>query len=178
MIIGFIGDMGTGKTLSAVAWSVSMFKLYGFRIYANIHIVGIPYVNLTLADLIKYTDSDEDFNNCIFIIDEAYIFMDARGSMSKRNQIIGYFITQTRKRNAHLFYTTQQYHQVDKRLRANTTAFAECSFKEIQLLDEKIYRCLNKFQILKNNTIVTKPIVFDPKPFFKYYDTRQVIRPI
>jgi hypothetical protein len=63
-------------------------------------------------------------------------------------------------------------------LRANTNAFAECSFKEVQLNDKKIYLCLNKFQVIRNNQIKTVPIIFNAEPYFKYYDTRQVIKPI
>jgi cytidylate kinase len=177
MIIGFIGDMGSGKTLSMIAWASELY-FKGFKIYSNLIIKGIPYTQLTLSDLIKYADSDQQMDNIVILLDEAQIFIDSRGSMQKRNQIIGYFITQTRKRNCWLFFTTQQYHQVDKRLRANTNAFAECSFKEVHLNDKIVYLCLNKFQIIKQNKIITKPIIFNAEPYFKYYDTRQVIKPI
>lgn len=178
MIIGFIGDMGSGKTLSMIAWTIELYN-QGFKIFANLDIMGgIKYEPLSLAELIRYSDSEENFDNCVFLIDEAQMFMDSRGSMSKRNQIIGYFVTQTRKRNCWLFFTTQQYHQVDKRLRANTNAFAECHFKELETLEGKQYRCMNNFQVLKFNRIKKIPIIFNPEPYFKYYNTNQVIRPI
>jgi GTPase SAR1 family protein len=177
LIIGFIGDMGSGKTLSMVKLAYSLYNK-GYRILSNFRL-NFPFEYFSLEDVLGYAESDTNFVNTIFLVDEAHIFMDSRRSSSARNLALSYFILQTRKKNVWLFFTTQYYHQVDKRLRASTNAFVECTFKSYT--DQyRLQRnmCLNIFNIVRSNNIVVKKFIFNANPVFNLYNTNEVIRPI
>ena len=177
MIVGFIGDMGSGKTLSMVRLAYSL-HLKGYTIYSNFKLF-FPFEYFTLQDILSYAENSQNFTNTVFLIDEAHIFMDSRRSASARNLALSYFILQTRKQNVWLFFTTQYYHQVEKRLRASTNAFVECSFKSFtNNYSQQSNVCLNMWNIVKSNKITVKKFVFNANPFFQLYDTNEVIRPI
>jgi hypothetical protein len=173
MIIGYVGDMGSGKTLSMVKMAY-MLHLKGYTIYSNIK-MKFPFQYFNLDDILSYAENDTNFVNTVFLVDEAHIFMDSRASMTKRNLILSYFILQTRKKNVWLFFTTQYYHQIDKRLRASSNAIVECSSK---VLDDGRMYALNKFNIVKNQKIIEKSFVFHANKYFTLYDTNEVVRPI
>jgi thymidine kinase len=105
MIVGFIGDMGSGKTLSMVRLAYSL-HLKGYTIYSNFKLF-FPFEYFTLQDILSYAENSQNFTNTVFLIDEAHIFMDSRRSASARNLALSYFILQTRKQNVWLFFTTQ-----------------------------------------------------------------------
>jgi len=173
MIIGYVGDMGSGKTLSMIKMAY-MLHLKGYSIYSNIKL-NFPFQYFSLDEILSYAENDTNFVNTVFLVDEAHIFMDSRSSMTKRNMILSYFILQTRKKNVWLFFTTQYYHQIDKRLRASSNAIVECSSK---VLDDGRMYALNKFNIVKNQKIIEKSFVFHANKYFNLYDTNEVVRPI
>lgn len=173
VIIGFVGDMGSGKTLSMVKLAYSLY-LKGYTIFSNIRL-NFPFQYFTLNEILEYAENDTNFINTVFLVDEAHIFMDSRASMSKRNLIQSYFILQTRKKNVWLFFTTQYYHQIDKRLRASSNAIVECSSK---VLDDGRMFVLNTYNIMKNQKVVTKNFSFLANPCFSLYDTNEVVKPI
>lgn len=173
MIIGFIGDMGSGKTLSMVRIAYILYKKYNYDVYSNI-VLNFPFKLLTLDDIIEYSNNDKSFNNSVFLIDEAHIFIDSRSSGSRRNLIISYFILQTRKKNVWLLYTTQYLHQVDKRLRGSTNVFTECYFKSV---NDKSF-VLNVYNIVASFKTITKYNTFNAIPFYDLYNTYEVVRPL
>ena len=173
MIFGFIGDIGQGKTCSMIAYAYTMFRK-GYQVFSNIKL-NFPHQPLTIQVIMDYYDSDIRFEKpTIFILDEAHMVLDSRSSMSARSKFISYMVLQTRKRGIMMLYTTQHYHQVEKRLRASTDAFVECYFKK---KNGQNY-ILNVFNIVRHNSIKTKKIAFNPTPIFKLYNTYEVVRPI
>lgn len=172
MIVGFIGDIGQGKTCSMVAYAYAMHKK-GYEIYANFRL-NFPFRYLTLADILRYYEEETAFKNTIFLIDEIHMLIDSRTAMTRRNMIISYFILQTRKKGVILMWTSQHYHQVEKRLRASTDAFVECYHKS----KSGQSFVLNIFNIVKTNRIITKKIMFNPVPIYDLYNTYEIIKPI
>jgi hypothetical protein len=173
MIIGYVGDMGSGKTLSMVKMAYSLYSK-GYTIFSNFRL-NFPFQYFSLDEILGYAENDTNFINTVFLVDEAHIFMDSRASMTKRNLILSYFILQTRKKNVWLFFTTQYYHQIDKRLRASSNAIVECSSK---VLDNGSMYVLNVFNIMKSNKIVTKNFAFYGNKYFDLFNTNEIIRPI
>jgi hypothetical protein len=54
MIIGIVGNRGSGKTLFMAILGV-LFWLNGYHIYSNFKFKGVPYVNMyELTDEVKY----------------------------------------------------------------------------------------------------------------------------
>lgn len=173
MILGFVGDMGSGKTLSMVRFAYSLYTK-GYQVYSNMKL-NFPFQYFSLQDILSYAENEQNFINTVFLVDEAHIFMDSRGSMTKRNLILSYFVLQTRKRNVWLFFTTQYYHQIDKRLRASSNAIVECSSK---VLDDSRMFILNTFNIMKSHKVVTKSFAFLGNKYFGLYDTNEVVKPV
>jgi len=56
-------------------------------------------------------------DNCDFILDESYLFMDARASASKVNRVFNAFVFQTRKRGVDMYLTTHAVNRLDRRVR-------------------------------------------------------------
>lgn len=129
---------------------------------------SFPYEKLTLKDLMEYTSESDKFQNAIVVLDEIHIFIDSRRSVSSRNVIISYFLTQTRKKGVLLFWTSQQAHQVDKRLRSNSDFIIECSKTKI-----------GEMLIVINDIIVMDGRTFKEwfigNDYFEFYDTTQTI---
>ena len=172
MIIGIVGKLGQGKTLLATYLVYLMKKRNkNLKIYSNYNL-NFKHQKISFNDLLTYKENKE-LDNAVIVLDEFHIFLDSRGSgANKKNKIITYFITQTRKRNVILIYTTQKLHMVDKRLRDLTDYLIKC--EKIDLGNNKFYI---KFHILEDNdfnSIKTK-LLTNPEKYFSLYDTKEII---
>ena len=140
----------------------------GFKIYANLAL-SFPY-ELYDAQMIESFASDQNpLKNAVVLVDEAHVLLDSRSSFTKRNKIISYFILQTRKRNVHLLYTTQSFHQIEKRLRDQSDYLVECSYdKEHDYIRHRIEET-SSGKVMKH--------MIDATPIFDLYDTNAIIDP-
>ena len=166
MIIGFVGMMGSGKTLSLTRRVYNLHKK-GYKVYSNMHF-EFDYEPLTLELLLAYTNDPELFKDCVIVLDEIHIFIDARRSVSKKNVLISYFLTQTRKKNVKLFWTSQQERQADIRLRQNTDVMVYCSNFEY---DEEVF-FINRNVLMDGREFKEW---FRGEEYFGLYDTNQTI---
>ena len=119
MIIGIIGEMGSGKTLSAV-YLASILKQRGYYIISNMKNFLLNDDLLTNPDMLKELDAKKKY---LIIIDEIYVYADSRRSASKKNLLLSYLIFQSRKRNLDIIYTEQKFTSVDIRIRNLTNLF-------------------------------------------------------
>lgn len=172
MIIGFIGNMGSGKTLSMVRRAYQKFRK-GYTIYSNIEL-NFPHNSYTIDDIIAYADSGKRFYKSIWLLDEAHIFMDSRNSASKKSKLLSYWILQTRKADIELLFTTQNFFQIDIRLRNMCDDIVECYKKAYK--DEFII--LNRHNIIRMEGIMNHIIYFKAKPIYPLYDTLEIVRNI
>lgn len=173
MIIGIEGGLGSGKTLLL---SKYLYKdsMAGFDVRANF---GLKFKSNDL-DVKELLETGIELKNVTIGIDEITVFIDCRKSMSKMNRLISYFILQSRKRNVNIYYTTQDFDMVDKRLIQHT---------HIQIIAEKIYYSdgreitdYRRYTILDfRNPHNTKPITFimDISKYYNIYDTDEIIKP-
>ena len=143
MIIGFIGQRGSGKTLSMTIEAYKKYK-QGYKIYSNYHL-NFPYTPFTVDDLMAFAESGMYFGQSIFLLDEIHIWFDSRASGKKRNVIFSYFINQSSKNDIDIYYTTQFSRQVEIRMRLNTEIVVE-SVARVVLYKTKT----SKPQILEN----------------------------
>lgn len=171
MIIGFVGRMGSGKTLSMVRNAYRYF-LAGYTIYSNIKL-SFPHKEYTLQELIDFANNGINLKKSLIMVDEAHIFLDSRSSGSKRNRIISYFLLQTRKKGCHLYYTTQRFHQIDKRLRDNSDVLITCKTKTDKYGEKYT---LNNINIMLENSIKQKNEVYKSKDYYELYNTYEVVR--
>ena len=123
MIVAFVGNQGSGKTLGLTfnAWFSFRYMYHlvnGFwqikpdwKIYANYKLKGIDFEPITNIDEIDKMRSGTFFG------DEFWSWADSRESETPLNKIISKIILAARKRNVNIFYTTQKLHQMEKRIR-------------------------------------------------------------
>jgi len=111
--ISFEGGLGSGKTLGMTFFLKCEQSLMGKTIYAN-YPLQFPYEPLNMKQLLA---TMTDLVDVSVAIDEFHIFCDSRVAASKRNLMMSYFGTQTRKRNVSFYFTSQFLDQVDKRIR-------------------------------------------------------------
>jgi hypothetical protein len=118
MIIGFMGELGSGKTLGSVIFAYYLWLLSDKKltIWANF--------NLKNAKKIKSIYQLKKLNNAILVLDELHTLIDSR--LWKYNKEIMDFFLQLRKYNDFLIFTTQHIKQVDVRLRNITQYLFYC----------------------------------------------------
>jgi hypothetical protein len=127
------------------------------------------YEPITIEKIKDYRNWD--YMNCSIGLDEIYIYLDARCSMSKRNQILSYFFMQSRKRECRIFGTTQNIFQLDVRLRKMADKIIFCSI--IRTSSGKMY-VVNEIYNMDMKGKKTRN-VFLGNDYFKYYDTKEII---
>lgn len=138
MIIGIIGGMGTGKTLTMTYY---LYKDYlnKRKIFAN-YMLNFKFEKLNKTFFQNYAESKFNLIKSSIGLDELHVFLDSRSAMAKKNKMMTKFITQSRKRDVDLYYTTQDisfetFHrsgQVDLRLRKLTDMLILCNYKKIK----------------------------------------------
>lgn len=177
MIAGFVGNIGSGKTLSMVKKAYEEF-LKGKTIYSNIHL-NFDYIPYTIDDLESWAKGEKILSNIVLLMDEAHIYLDSRSSMRKRNKFVTYLMLQTRKLGCDVYFTTQFFDQIDKRLRNLTTAIVECYTKTTTVpfnSSEKIVKTLNIVHLRKTGGIVTRKYTFQSNNIFKLYNTLEIVQ--
>lgn len=167
MLIGIVGDLGAGKTLTMTKLLREDFVKKQCDIYANYH---LEFKHKKLDSAFMKNFKTLNLHNCSIGIDEIHIFIDSRSSMKASSKIISYFLLQTRKRNVDLYYTTQFLNQVDKRLRNISDIIIQCNRLKRRM--SKDFMIVNTFN-LRNGRKIRK--VFDPEQYYSMYNTNEII---
>jgi len=179
IIIGIIGAIGTGKTLSAVYLSYLAWRYNNFIIMSNMK--ELKFQQYYIRDPINLLDFDyEENKNYLYIDDEAYVTLDSSGRTKKVKERT-YAFLQTRKNNVSVIYTAQLPKSVDKRLRANTFYYIlPSNLKEIPELNviSLKWNIFNYIESYENDEPPDKSKnVLIPKGIFKLYNTNEKIKP-
>ena len=180
MIIGIEGFMGDGKTILMVRNALIDF-LNHRDLYLNFKMVGIPYKPLLVSDFLN-TETAEKYKNASLFIDEITLFMDCRRSSRKENVALSTLLRQSRKRSIVITYSCQSLEEVDLRLIRYTSIFiiAQRLYREDkdgkshEIESHIQYTIIDTRQRQQNTTY----LVLDIRPFFKYYDTDEIIESI
>jgi len=174
VIFGFIGTVGSGKTLSM---TVEAFKYYnkGMKIFSN-YGLSFPHEKLTKKRFDTLIEEKEQLQNCVILLDEIHIWLDSRSSMSKKNKTVTYFLLQTRKRNVRLLFTTQHFHQIDKRLRDTTDVICYCTnvTNKSSLVTTDASFILQEFFFQYSKKRPRKKIIPGHK-YYCLYDTTEIV---
>jgi ABC-type dipeptide/oligopeptide/nickel transport system ATPase component len=171
MILGIVGDEGSGKSLLTVTLAI-------------VNILAEPSIDIiSNIKSFKYTDYDFDNNfipiinlirkdkrlleyKRLVLVDEIDKYMDNRQSMSHNNIEISHKLVQIRKYRMHLIYTAVSWDMLDLRLRKTTNAIISClGYDSDTSVIE--YEVLNKFgeYISRNKRININ------KSVYNLYDT-------
>jgi archaellum biogenesis ATPase FlaH len=169
-IMCVLGDRGDGKTLLMTGLGYLYNKVDGMKVYANYHLIGIPYEYITFEILASFP---EDLVNAVVLMDEAHIGADAYEVFRKTVKAITTFATQLRKRNVILIWSTQRFNTVAKRLRQMTNYVLEVQKTNIEgMIDIKVF---DRSQPASNSFL--NEFIFNGKKYFKMYDTNEIIEP-
>jgi hypothetical protein len=179
MIIGIEGFLGDGKTIFMVRCALRDFKK-GRKIYANFKLKGIEYQFLNISDFLN-TENSEKYKNASLFIDEITLFMDCRRSSRKENISLSTLLRQSRKRDLDIYYTCQNLDETDLRLIRYTSIFiiAQRCFtikdnKYVELENYRQYTVIDNRRRKENLTRLNMDIT----PYYKYYDTDEIIESI
>ena len=127
MVIGVIGDRGSGKTLHVAAMCSALFRM-GIPVYASKAAgfrfgegLGFDFSDPDNEEMLTeiYTFSTSKSKSVCFV-DEVATHVHANAAMSSRNQIFEECIANLRKAECMLIYTAQSQERVPASLRRDT----------------------------------------------------------
>jgi hypothetical protein len=162
-----VGLPGTGKTLcmtylAAKTYDMAIRQGKFLNVFSNYHLkAGWRFY------FIGSIDELDRIRNGWFLGDELWLWLDSRCSMARGNRIRSKIIAKGRKRGIEIYYTTQDFNQIDVRIRRNT--------------DFLIYPHLNKHETICRAKVedrhgkIIKTIKFKTRPVFKLYDTEEEV---
>ena len=145
----------------------------GRKIYTNLTLKGIKHKEFNVDDFLTGESNKELFNATIGI-DEITVMMDCRLGSSKQNLLMGYLVLQSRKRNIDIYYTTQSLDLVDYKRLVKYTSYIVFATK-FPNGDHEDHRIYSFFDVY-NEKMKEKYMAI--KPYYKYYNTNQIIEPL
>lgn len=177
-IIGVDGGRGDGKTNWAVKEVLELSEYWGKPIVSNIKLFGVKYTPFTLDML---TELDERLQNCILLIDELLMYADSYDFLSKNSKKMTILATQLRKRNVIFIYTTQYIEYLPKRIRSQTDFVVTAlnrSKTNIQTKNVEWTSLIQVCRFISFNDTKLEPfltVLFNGKPYWKNYDTNEIV---
>lgn len=167
MILGICANPSQGKTLMQTFLGLWLQETVGAKICANYHL-RYPF------ELIRTYDEFTAMENCSFLGDELWSWLDARNSGDKQSKLINDVLLASGKKGVDIIYSAQNLMQVDPRLRRVTDTFA------FPLLDKRTAVCeihLTDFfgEPLSDTGL---PRAFNAKAVYPLYDTHEKVPPI
>lgn len=193
MILGAGGNLSGGKTVTFIRFLLEGHK-EGKRIISNIKLIGIPYTFMTFEKFIeilqKYREDQamlqKIFSNSIMFWDEARNLVSARKSTTNLNEMVTSFLMMAGKLDCDVYYTFQVLtSMIDLQLREITNFFLDCTridtkgkpiIGKPRILTEKVFILVRLMVYQKEELVWTgKKFVYDPSPYYQYYNTREIV---
>lgn len=166
--VGVSGNSGKTLCLTYLAWRK---YLKGLDVFSNYHLKFPPYPNGMKSPRVMYIKNINDvlaMQSGYACLDELWNSLDSRMSGSKKNKLVSQILLKSRKREIHIGYTTQSFHQVDKRIRDTTSFIAEPRLNSSETICRLQIRTLPSREIMKIYRFPTADI-------FRLYDTREEV---
>lgn len=163
MRIAVIGDEGGGKSLGLVTFGSLALDAYNMPLGANFPVL------LPGAQFIQTKQQLYAFERGVMLYDEMWFDVDSR--RSSENVELTRWVRQTRKKKLLLFYTTQDFGQVDKRVRSGTRLIMHCEARRNDSFRYRFYgvdsfgsiRPLRRFDLIR------------PDLFWHLYDSDRMV---
>lgn len=175
MLIGIIGGLGSGKTLTMTMLG-KLASQVGQDVSSNYHI--------TFSNLRVITKNDFDnFRNGVMLLDELWLWSDSRRAMSDKNYIVNKIPLSSRKRKLAIIWTSQQLSQIDLRIRNITDVLL---YPQLQIVRDSngnpiIYKDGKQMTICNVACVFTskkrtKHFCFLANDIFNLYDTDEEVK--
>lgn len=138
-IIAFTGRRGGGKTTAMTFYALMNVRHYNPRILSNYEIECqlrrfrpdgqsyLQHVKSEPLDFEKLMVGDNDYHDCLILIDEAPDIISHMASQSWRNRLVAAFTRQIRKNNITLLLASQSFDLIDKSVRWQTDIEIDCT---------------------------------------------------
>ncbi len=171
MIIGFLGNLGRGKTLGAT------FLTKHFLENTRIDNVVTNYeTDFTThkVDNVKELDeiSQRKGFSAIYTLDEVWAWMMARQAQQNFDMVD--FVLNSRKRGCLIIHTTQKKRQIDPILEENTDVWVVPIHKEA-LETGKPYDTLELYMIDSESEEIINRFLINAEMFYNTYDTEEEV---
>lgn len=168
-ITAILGNRGAGKTCF-MTFLAHEYHQKGKRIFANYHLVDIPYTYMSFK---KMATLPEELNDALVLTDEMHMGADSYDFMKAGSRAFATFATQLRKRRVYWYYTTQIMTQVAKRVRTQTDyIIAMNNTKKKGVFEVSVYDRHDYDELFGTPKNTFK---FNGEPYFKFYDTNEVV---
>lgn len=157
MLVGFTGNMGSGKTLTMTILAYVIAKKHHIPVFSNYW--------TEFSTGVKSWDEVYKIERGILLLDEAHVPFDSRAFADDHGRT--HFILQTRKKNLLVFFTTQHISQVDKRIRNVCDFIVACSKRgdtlKNQIIDYQSEKLGRKMKIRQVHR------------FYRLYNTNELV---
>lgn len=120
-VIGVVGDLGDGKTISGISISIILKMLYDKYSIPKTLLTNVP-ISVD-HEYLQYYDQLEDRKSTIIFLDELHQTADSRHSMKASNFFTSGITMDVRKFHNKFIWTSQESGQVEKRVRNRTLMF-------------------------------------------------------
>jgi hypothetical protein len=162
----FVGDLGSGKTLSLTFLTWKNWFYRKKKIYSNYHLFKIPYV------WVDSVSTMETMSHGWFSADEFWLWVDALDSKEKKNRVVTNILLKSRKRDLTYAYTSQTINQLNLRVRK----VQDFTCMPILNADESVCKCV-VFKGCSNMTYM-KTFYFKTGLFKTMYDHTEEVAPL
>lgn len=165
-----IGDFGTGKTTYLTY--LAKANVGKRNIYANFTLYGMWYTPISVEDLAGFPEWVHDG---IVLLDEGHVGANIYDVFKKDVKEFAIFISQIRKRNIFVFWSSQFFSKVAKPLRDYTKYMYQFTeVKDIYNNQIKGTATVDLFD-LHNNYRYINTFNFDGRSMFPYFDTKEIV---
>jgi hypothetical protein len=134
-IFVYTGRRGGGKTTSMTDGAAKAAIIYpNMRLLSNYPVEFIVryldghtrHIKSEDLDLYKLLCFDDDYHNCLILIDEAPDIISHMAAMTWKNRLLNIFIRQLRKNRNSLMLGAQNFNLIDKSMRWQVDVIIEC----------------------------------------------------
>lgn len=172
-IFSILGRRGSGKTLHMV-YLANQYANEGLKVVSNVPFYGIKYKYIDyehlVYDLLQEGFPEYLYNSVIFL-DELQMVCDSYNFNSKETRAFTKLFTQVRKLKSTIYWSTQVFTMVPKRLRDQTNFITQVVPTKVKGTAKiSVYDYMGHEDGIKN-----KDFIFTGKDYFKKFDTNYVI---
>lgn len=145
--------------------SVELIKMVNGENKVYTYNIAQEYENITGE---KPLSNNDYLNNNIIMLDELHTYFDAYDFIKQDNRIMSSFMSQLRKRNTLVLATTQYFKAIDNRIRKQTKYIFDIRqekgkfIADLSAIDGYYFKPIKKLELYL-------------QPYFKYYDTHEII---
>lgn len=180
-IIAVVGEFGSGKTAYATYTGIEFLKnnptcnLFTNYPLKNLGELATRWKQFNFSDISEDVIPDR-YSNGLMIIDEIQEGADAYDFMKSKNRNKSKFINQIRKNDLQLMLITPNLDFIDSRIRKVCNYFVIMDEMEIEGIITAWWYKKNPISSGFDTFKYPKPVVKDISTYFKYYDSKHIIR--